>query len=674
MPDLAVRRTAHFALTMSTAAAGTARLWQIFRVDGPSGLEMLLLALFAVLFAWIASSFWLCCFGAYARSRGFADKPPAARCPSGRCRHSSDTRTAILIPIHNEEPESVFAGVRAVCESVRAAGVLDGFDFFVLSDSTDPEAWIAEELEWCRLRRDAVPGARVFYRHRSDNCGRKSGNIADFCRNWGTLYDYMVVLDADSLMTGEALSRLVRLMDANPRAALIQLAPLPVGRDSLFARMQQFAASVYGPVYMAGLSYLQGPDGNYWGHNAIIRVRPFMRHCGLPKLPGRGPLGGEILSHDFVEAALLRRAGWELWLAPDLEGSYEEPPPTLLDHLKRDRRWCQGNLQHMRLILARGFRLPSRLHLANGVMTYLSSPLWLLMLVVSAVEAYRMEHVPAVTYVGAYPVLTWPVPHALAFLTLVLVTMVLLYGPKLLAYVLLLVDRDALNRHGGSRRVALGMLTEILLSTLLAPVVMLTHSGFVVSVLLGRGASWGRQERREHGVSFAAAARAFAPHTLIALGAGVAAWYFIPRTLPWFLPVLAGLALAVPLCQLTSAARLGRAARRRGLFLVPSERRGLPVLDRARALAETGTTRRNDAPGLLSAIRRVFADPVMVGVHLALLGGARAPEPDRARLSCLAAAAAAGDGALSAGDWRALLSDTASVSALAARTARSHHG
>ncbi|HEV7960581.1 MAG TPA: glycosyltransferase, partial [Rhizomicrobium sp.] len=240
------------------------KLYQVLRVDGIDALELSFLILFAILFGWITISFWMGVFGAFARLTG------AGLLPLKESREPSTSRTAILMPIYNENVDRVFSGVQAIFDSLAGA---HGFDFFILSDSTDPANWVAEEVAWQRLRMSLEPDARIFYRHRHKNVGRKSGNIQDFCENWGTAYDYMLVLDADSVMSGETLNALVRLMDANPKAALIQAPASLVGRATLFARIQQFASSAYGPTYNAGLSWLQGADGNYWGHNAIIRVR-----------------------------------------------------------------------------------------------------------------------------------------------------------------------------------------------------------------------------------------------------------------------------------------------------------------------------------------------------------------------------------------------------------------
>ena len=278
MPDIAPRRWLYLFLVLASTAAAT-QMAVVFQMDGFSLREIAIMILFAILFAWIASSFWLAAFGAWAR---FAKINLLPLKPAGG---PSAARTAILMPIYNEDVAGVFSGVRAVWESAGA-----DFDFYILSDSTNPANWVAEELEWQKLKSGLGEGAHVFYRHRARNIGRKAGNIQDFCENWGQLYDYMVILDADSLMTGKALAQLVGLMDANPRVALIQAPARLVGRNSLFARIQQFSSSVYSPIYTAGLALLQGADGNYWGHNAIVRVQAFMLHCGLPRLPRQAAL------------------------------------------------------------------------------------------------------------------------------------------------------------------------------------------------------------------------------------------------------------------------------------------------------------------------------------------------------------------------------------------------
>ncbi len=619
----------------------------VLQVDGLSWREFAILILFAILFAWIASSFWMACFGAFARLARLDLMP--LRQPSG----ISAARTAILMPVYNEDVTRVFAGVRAIWES---AG--PDFDFYILSDSTNPANWVAEELEWQRLKTELGEDARIYYRHRARNIGRKAGNIQDFCENWGQLYDYMVVLDADSLMTGATLTRMVGLMDANPRVALIQAPAQLVGRHSLFARIQQFASSVYGPIYNAGLAFLQGPDGNYWGHNAIIRVHAFMQHCGLPRLPGNPPFGGEIMSHDFIEAALLRRAGWEVWMAPDIGGSFEEPPPTLMDHLLRDRRWCQGNLQHLRIVFARGLTLPSRLHLAMGIMSYVSSPLWLLLLVISAIEMLTFRPAPAASYIGLQPMLALNVSHAAELVILVVATLILLYAPKFLSVAVLLEDADATRAHGGLRQVLSSLFWESVFSTLIAPIVMLQHSWYVVTILMGISTGWSTQQRTDRALPVDFVARAFAAHTLIGLAATIILWR--SGSFGWFVPLLAGMLLAVPVVVFSSSPLLGQAAQHDGLFLVPSETRGLAVQDRAHALVAGREAETPEA----DVRRLVLEDARVRDLHLALLAGSP-PPMDRLRLRLLREQAARRDTAeFSREDWALLLSDAESLRAL----------
>jgi len=621
----------------------------VFQEGGFTGLEIAILILFAILFAWIASSFWLVVFGAFARLNKvelLPLKPPG---------DSSAARTAILMPVYNEDVGRVFSALRAIRESAIRESKVPDFDFYILSDSTNPASWVAEELEWQRLKHELGPGAHIYYRHRARNVGRKAGNIQDFCENWGQLYDYMVILDADSLMTGRTLSHLVGLMDANPRVALIQAPPQLVGRQSLFARIQQFASSAYGPLYACGLAFLQGPDGNYWGHNAIIRVHAFMQHCALPRLPGAPPFGGEIMSHDFVEAALLRRAGWEVWMAPEIGGSFEEPPPTLMDYLIRDRRWCQGNLQHLRVVFAEGLTMPSRLHLAMGIMSYLASPLWLLLLVVSAVEMLNFHPPVAAAFGGETPLMA---PQAAELGVLVAAMLALLFGTKLIAVAALLEDVAATRAHGGTGAVIKSALAESLFSALMAPIVMLQHSWYVATILLGMATGWNAQTRADRTLPLDLVARKFAPHTLIGLAAGFVLYRYVPVDFNWFIPLLAGLVLAIPLVVLSSSPLLGRLAREDRLFLVPTETWGSKLISRAHALAAAHEGLADDPQQL------VLKDPAVRQLHLALLNGAPPPADPLQVWSVWERVRRRGPGALSREDWALLLSDAEGLKAL----------
>ena len=338
----------------------------------PYVMQTSILLLFALLFCWVSVGFWTALMGFFQLLKGH-DRYNISATTLGDEPIPDDARTALVMPIANEDVPRVFAGLRATYESLKATGQIKHFDIFVLSDSNDPDTCVAEQKAWLELCREVDGFGHIFYRRRRRRVKRKSGNIDDFCRRWGSSYRYMVVLDADSVMSGECLTSLVRLMEANSGAGIIQTAPKASGMDTLYARMQQFATRVYGPLFTAGLNFWQLGESHYWGHNAIIRVKPFIEHCALAPLPGKGSFAGDILSHDFVEAALMRRAGWGVWIAYDLPGSYEELPPNLLDELKRDRRWCHGNLMNFRLFLVKGMHTVHRFVFLTGVMSYLSA-------------------------------------------------------------------------------------------------------------------------------------------------------------------------------------------------------------------------------------------------------------------------------------------------------------
>jgi membrane glycosyltransferase len=485
-----------------------------------------------------------------------------------------ERRTAIVVPIHNEDPARVVNGVEATCRSLLATGEGAAFDLFLLSDSNEP-AVIAGEERAVRELRARMPGpVRTRYRRRRENAGRKAGNIADFCRRWGSSYEYMVVLDADSVMEGATLVELVRLMERNPNAGLIQTMPLPVRQASLFGRMQQFANAVHGPMLAAGLSFWQGDAGNYWGHNAILRIRPFMQHCDLPVLPGRPPLGGEILSHDFVEAALLRRGGWDVWLLPHLEGSYEELPGNLIDYAKRDRRWAQGNLQHLRLLGTPGLHGVSRLHLLFGAVAYLASMFWLLMLAAGTGAAIDASGGSAAASQGLVvpESLRTPMAHALLGVTLVMLLL-----PKLLGIGLAMFIRPQVF-SGVGRLVGSGAI-ETLFSILIAPLMMAFHSLFVAAVVFGRNVTWAAQPREGRVVAWSEAWRRTGGFVLAATVWALLVAWLAPGFFWWLMPVLASLLLAPALVRWSSSQQAGIWMRRRGLLLAPSEVAPGPVLE-----------------------------------------------------------------------------------------------
>jgi membrane glycosyltransferase len=554
-------------LILLSAAAATDVFAGVLAGDGLSNLELAILAIFFVSFAWISSAFWTAiagfCVGWGGRGSGLCET--VGELPT-------TTRTALVMPIHHEDPEQVGVRIAAIYRSLADTGQLSHFELFILSDSREPEIVNAEEALWARLCEDLDAGGRLFYRNRADNRGRKAGNIADFCRRWGGRYRYFVVLDADSVMSGATLVRLVQLMEANPDAGLIQTVPRPVGGATPLARILQFSAGLYGPMLAAGLNYWFQNESNYWGHNAIIRTEAFMGNAGLPTLPGSPPFGGEILSHDFVEAALLRRAGWEIWLVPELGGSYEQLPPSLSELINRDRRWCQGNLQHLRLVTIKGLRPASRVHLLTGAIAYLASPLWLTLLVLTCLEAARTGLMPWVYFseaAGFGPV--WPIARHAELLGLLAATIGMLMLPRFLALFQALVTPRRRRAFGGAARLTRSVFAELAFSMLLAPILMVQHTRVVFATALGWRASWNGQQRDACAEDWRHAAVRYGGCTLFGALWAIGVYMTAPDLLPWLSPVLAGLILAVPIAVLSSRAGLGLAASRHGWFLIPEE-------------------------------------------------------------------------------------------------------
>jgi membrane glycosyltransferase len=565
-----LRRAAFFGLTFLTSALASLLMLDILRANGLTLLERTGLVLFFCLFTWIAGAFWTAVAGFIIRLIG---RDPAV-IQSDEVRDTPlRSRVALVMPVYNEDTTRVIAGLSAIWDSLSRQADAKCFDLFILSDTRKPEIAAAEEVAWRALVARYQAAGRIFYRRRAQNTGRKAGNIADFVRTWGAAYEYMLVLDADSVMTGRALVTLGRLMDAHPEIGIIQTAPLPVGRETLFARIIQFGARLNGPMLSSGLAFWQLGDSNYWGHNAILRLRPFASACGLPRLPGAAPLGGEILSHDFVEAAFMRRAGFEVWLLPDLEGSWEEVPSNIIDFAARDRRWAQGNLQHANVMPLHGLRWLSRLHMLTGILSYLTSPMWFAVLIVSSIITIQ-DAIEVHQYFqpGAYTLFpTWPEYRDGEIAALLAVTIGVLLLPKVLGATLALCNRALRKGFGGGGRLLLSLLLEQLFSMLLAPPMMLFHTTFVVSTLAGKPVVWNTQERGDRGVRLRDALARHMWHMLVGLVWGGLILLLAPKFIWWMMPVIAGLLLSAPLTIVSSRAGLGRLARRGGLFLTPEE-------------------------------------------------------------------------------------------------------
>jgi membrane glycosyltransferase len=590
-------------------------LWR----TGWSASRTVLLVLFVILFLLTAVG---CTHGVYGfLIRIFGTRRRITALKNFRDQKISGTSTAIIFPIYNEDALRVYEGLRATYESLAKTGQLDSFDFFILSDSTDPDKWVDEERRWQDLVRDLDALGKIYYRRRLFNEERKSGNVRDFLNTWGRRYRYFVCCDADSVMRGETLVDLVKLMETHPTVGLIQTVPALVNAESLFGRIQQFANRLYAPVFIAGLNYWALDLGNYWGHNAIIRTEPFMQFCDLPQLPGRKPFGGQILSHDFVEAALMSRANWEVWLAYDLDGSYEEAPQALTENAQRERRWCQGNMQHSLVLFAKGLRGVSRLHLLLGIFGYLAGPLWLaFLLTFNWIYWYQkytgLSDIPVQAF---NPVLANWSGTAHAMLVFV-ICMVVIMLPKLLSLIDLARDWPRRAEFGGLGRATIGVIGETIFSTLHAPLLMLWHTRFVLTNFAGITVGWTEQKRGADGTGWLYAVQRHWGHTFVGVIWGAGMWRLETSLFWWFTPVLAGMIFSIPLSVLTSRRGIGLRARSLGIFLTPEETKppmeivSLRSRMKIHELTADKTPRRKHA-GLAEAV----LDPYVNAIHVSLL-------------------------------------------------------
>lgn len=531
--------------------------------DGFQPLEMIAFGLFALLITAIACWFVNSAVGLslLLRNRDQEDLDFSAWPPQ------PVTRTALLMPLYHEDATAALNRLAALDASLHKLGVSEHFDLFVLSDSRKAPAVAAEQTAFTLLRLRAHSSA--FYRRREENSEAKAGNVAEWTRRFGGAYDFMVVLDADSTMAGDTVLRMVDAMERNPGVGLIQTAPTIVKAQTLFARVSQFGVRLYGRVAAAGLAWWTGSEGSYWGHNAILRVKAFADAAGLPELSGIKPWGGHVLSHDVVEAGLLRRAGWAVHVTAALDGSCEETPPTITDFIRREHRWCQGNLQHLRFLFAKGLHPMSRLQLAMGCMAYLASPLWL----GSLVAGLAIELQYPVDWTSFFYFLN---PQFSPFMLASLLAGVLLMGPKVMGAVVVLSRPRERRAFGGGRQVVKGMLAEIALSAILAPILMIANTVAVMQFARGRDAGWAPQQREADGLAFGDAVRAMGWQLVAGFGF-VGALCVRPDLTAFFLPIVLPLLLSPWIAVWTSRVSSGAAFEKKGLLVVPAEDQGVAV-------------------------------------------------------------------------------------------------
>lgn len=617
------RRIKVFGLMLFSTLLATAKWVTVIPTDSTIFTKILMVTLFVLTFAWIALFFWSSVFGFF-ELLGKRKVPGIIWVPE----HSHlNSRTAVLMPVYNESPQNVFANLLATANDLKNAGQAEAFDIFVLSDTTNPKIWVEEEKTWLEAQKHMPAEIKLYYRRRVKNTARKSGNIEDFCNKWGAAYETMIVLDADSLMTGKTMVRMAQLMEANPRAGIIQAPPMTVNRNSLFARMQQFAGKVYGPIVSAGLAYWQVGDSNYWGHNAIIRVSAFIQCCGLPVLPGKAPFGGHILSHDFVEAALIRRGGWSAWLLPELKGSYEECPPTMIDFAGRDRRWCQGNMQHMKIMISKGLHPVSRVHFTIGIMSYLSSPIWLCFLLVGLAIALGREIFPPVYFPEVRTLFpTWPIFDKIGTIALFITSMFMLIFPKFLGLIIYLLQ----NRRKSSKKTpsltcgaVKSVMVEILVSALQAPIMMMFQSKFVLEIFTGHAVSWNTQNRDDEGTSFQEAFGRHVWHTVLGIITTIVVALYAQPLFWWMLPITVGLMLSIPISMFTSREKVGLWFKKHQYFLIPEETKVPEIISAARKYRDILNLSKEKSYGVDLVVR----DSIMNALHILMLP-INGPTPD----------------------------------------------
>jgi membrane glycosyltransferase len=554
------RRSVVAALNAVTYAALLCGVANVLGAGGWTIVDAVLMVAFAIGSPWTVLGFWNAVIGLWLLH---GVKDPMARvapfAAAGRSKVSLSVNTAVLMTLRNEDPARAIARLRIVKESIDATGHGGRFSYFVLSDTDNAGIFAAEEAAvaaWHSAVDDADRG-RITYRRRQENTGFKAGNLRDFCARWGQQFELMVPLDADSVMTGAAVVEMVRMAEAYPRIGIIQSLVVGLPATSTFARIFQFGMRHGMRSYTMGQAWWTGDCGPFWGHNAVVRIRPFKDECELPMLPGKPPLGGPVLSHDQVEAALMRRAGYEVRVLPYEFGSYEENPPTLLDYLVRDTRWCQGNMQYVKLLDLPGLYTMSRFQLAWAVAMFIGLPAWTLMIALLPVAAWQARDV------ADFPTGLAASLYA-AFFAMYLM-------PKLAGLADVVLSRGGVARYGGGVWFALSAIIELVFSFLQGASSTIRTTIFMVGLLFGKRVAWSGQARDAYGLPWRAALLALWPQTLFGIVVCGALLVISPTVLWWSLPLTAGYLLAIPFAVLTADPRVGRWFARMRLCAIPED-------------------------------------------------------------------------------------------------------
>jgi membrane glycosyltransferase len=559
-PALLTRRRMLFCVLVGATMAALIWLLVVALSAGGFGtIDLLLVALFAVTLPWSVIGFWNATIGLlimrFARDPVACVTPTAARI---RGNEPITTSTALLVCIRNEPPERIVSHLVPLLEGLAAAGVGQRFAVYVLSDTDVPAIAAAEEAEVAVLVSSFKTRIAISYRRRERNTGFKAGNIRDFCERWGAQHDFAIVLDADSLMTAQGVIRLVRIMQADPQLGILQSLVTGMPSSSAFARIFQFGMRLGMRSYTIGSAWWQGDCGPYWGHNAIIRLAPFIAHCQLPALPERALVSGDVLSHDQIEAVLMRRAGYEVRVLPEEGASFEQNPPTLIEFIRRDLRWCQGNMQYWHFLKLPGLKPVSRYQLAFALLMFLGSPAWIGLLVIGTA---------AVAWTGSPAEFI----RADAGFVLFMIVLVMWFAPKIATVIDVLTRPELRRDFGGGTRFIAGVIAETVFFLLLSPIMWFAHTTFLVRLLFGGSVSWNAQSRDEHVVSVREALAQFWPHTILGLSTVIVLGLTVPAALPYALFIAAGPLLSVPLAVIMARPNVGRALMRLGVGRLPEE-------------------------------------------------------------------------------------------------------
>ena len=545
--------------------------WLAFQVGAAGGwtlVDAVMYVCFLLGTPWTVLGFWNALIGLW--QLHVARDPIAAVAPyssAGDAPAPLAIRTAVLMTLRNEDPARALKRLETVKASIDATGEGAAFSYFILSDTNKPEVAVAEEAgvaSWRAAVDAKEPGAgdRIVYRRRTDNVGFKAGNVRDFCERWGHDYELMLPLDADSLMSGEVIVRMARMMQAHPKLGILQSLVVGMPSSSAFARIFQFGMRHGMRSYTMGQAWWTADCGPFWGHNAFVRIKPFVEDCDLPMLPGKPPLGGHVLSHDQVEATLMRKAGYEVRVLPVEGGSWEENPPTMLDFATRDVRWCQGNMQYVKLLDLPGLLPMSRFQLVWAILMFVGIPAWTLMIALLPFATLHAQSVPGF-------------PSGLA--AGLYVTFFLMYlSPKIAGLVDAMLTKGGVAQYGGLVRFLASAAIELVFSFLQGAVSTIRTTIFMIGLLFGKSVVWGGQNRDAAGISLATAMRNLWPQTLFGIVVGGALWMVSPTVFYWSLPLTAGYLLAIPFAMVTASPSLGVAMKNAGLCGIPEDFRTPP--------------------------------------------------------------------------------------------------